>query len=115
MVSSSNDPAGQESGVQGEIGPSTFQLSKEDESIFVHSLSHTEISDGALQQPGSYTEASELNTHMETVEDALQCGEIFPKRHLKYAIPQTPKLKNSTHARPVVRAASNTIHHPNVT
>jgi len=86
LPSSSNNPAGQERGAQGETIPNAFQPTEEEEdNILIRSLPQTEISDGILQHSHPHAEASRLSTPMENTDGALRCddcGLTFPKRHL---------------------------------
>lgn len=81
---SSDEPAGQESGAQIEIGSSAFQLSEEVDNAVVPSLSHNDIREIAVQQNG-LSESPEPQTHGRPVNDTLRCGDcglLFPKQHL---------------------------------
>lgn len=90
MSSSTDEPAGQDGRVQGEIWPTTARF-VEDRAIFDHSLQQPELhSNDVLQGSGSVAEASGSFATTETATDALQCEEClqtFPQRYLlKYAL-----------------------------
>ena len=79
-----DNPAGQESRAQTEIGSSAFQPSEEVDNAVIHSLSHNEIRESTVQQNG-LSESSEPQTHGRPVNNTLRCGNcglLFSKQHL---------------------------------